>query len=59
MNRVLSVFLLTVVCGSLLGCGGDAGSSPKPSAGTNQNSSDQGSGTKEKEPAGSGTKSNE
>jgi len=59
MNRFLSLFLLAVVGGSLLGCGGDAGNAPKPSGGTNQNSSDQGSGTKEKEPAGSGTKATE
>lgn len=59
MKRVLSLFLLTVVGGSLWGCGEDAANAPKPSGGTNQNSSDQGSGTKDKEPAGSGTKPTE
>lgn len=54
MKRVLSMFLLTIVCGALLGCGGDAANGPKPSSNEKQNSTDQGSGTKE--PAGSGTK---
>lgn len=54
MNRVLSLFLLTVVSGSLLGCGSDAANSPKPTSSDEQSPDDRGSGAKE--PAGSGTK---
>lgn len=54
MRHVLSSFLMAAVCGSLIGCGGDAANAPKPTSSEKQNSADQGSDTKE--PAGSGTK---
>lgn len=54
LKRVLSLFLLTFVFDSLLGCGGDAANVPKPTSNDKQSSEDQGSGTSE--PSGSGTK---
>ena len=61
MNRVLPLFLLTVICGSLLGCGGDSAAPSKPSSSAKPDSGEQGSGTKEADgsgakPSGSGSR---
>lgn len=61
MNRVVAWCLLSVVCGSVLGCGGDAATAPKPSVNSTPGSDEQGSGTKDTgksdtKPSGSGSR---